>query len=329
MEDIITIIGGSGFVGTNLCKSFRNKGILFEIIDLKVSKTFPKETKIADVRDLKLLSLAITGNIIINLAAIHRDDVKDKTTYYTTNVIGAKNIITVSKQKNIKKIIFTSSVAVYGFVTSKTNEDGEISPFNEYGKTKFEAEKLFRAWNNETKNSLIIIRPTVIFGEGNRGNVFNLFNQIYNNRFIMIGNGKNKKSIAYIANVVAFIEKCLIENIDFGLFNYVDGPNINMNKFIKLIRRVIKNKENIGIRLPYWLGLVIGYIFDFISFILNKKFSISSIRVKKFCSSSEFTSEKNDLEDFVAPYSLEDGIFKTLSYEFLDNNPNKEVFFTE
>ena len=102
-----------------------------------------------------------------------------------------------------------------------------------------------------------------------------------------------------------------------------------MNKFVKLIRRVIKNKKNIGIRLPYWLGLIIGYIFDFTTFILNKNFSISSIRVKKFCSSTEFTSEKNNLENFVAPYSLEDGIVKTLQYEFLDYNPNKEVFFTE
>ena len=59
-------------------------------------------------------------------------------------------------------------------------------------------------WQSKSGNSLIIVRPTVIFGEGNRGNVFNLFNQIASGKFVMVGKGENKKSMAYIGNVVAF-----------------------------------------------------------------------------------------------------------------------------
>ena len=109
---------------------------------------------------------------------------------------GAENVALVCEEKNIDKIVFTSTVAVYGFAAPGTDETGEINPFNEYGRTKFEAEEKLRAWHERGENSLIIVRPTVIFGEGNRGNVFNLLNQIASGQFLMVGRGENKKSMA-------------------------------------------------------------------------------------------------------------------------------------
>ena len=55
MAEKITVIGGSGFVGTNLCKQFASKQQDFEIIDLKVSNQFPEKYKIGDVRDIDTL----------------------------------------------------------------------------------------------------------------------------------------------------------------------------------------------------------------------------------------------------------------------------------
>ena len=103
---------------------------------------------------------------------------------------------TVCSEKGINKIVFTSTVAVYGFAKPGTDESGVINPFNEYGQQNLKLKKNLVAifWNN----SLIIVRPTVIFGEGNRGNVFNLLNQIYSGQFLMVGNGRNKKSMAYV-----------------------------------------------------------------------------------------------------------------------------------
>ena len=174
----------------------------------------------------------------------------------------------------IKKLIFTSSVAVYGLNKDNPNENHKVDPFNHYGKSKFEAEKIIRDWfNNDPKNkSVTIIRPTVIFGENNRGNIYNLLKQISRGRFIMIGKGKNKKSMAYVGNVSSFIN-CIINNRDsgFNVYNYSDKPDFTMNEIVFLIRANLGIK-NFNFFVPYPVGLLAGYFFDFMSFIFRKKF---------------------------------------------------------
>ena len=325
----ITVIGGSGFVGTNLCRKLALTQQDFEIIDLKMSNQFPEKCKIADVRDADTLHRTITGDVVVNLAAVHRDDIQDKSEYKRTNVTGAANIAMVCQEKGIDKIIFTSTVAVYGFAKPGTDESGTINPFNEYGRTKFEAEEKLRAWQSNSNNSLIIIRPTVIFGEGNRGNVYNLFNQISSGKFVMVGTGQNKKSMAYIGNVVSFLEVCISTDKKYGLYNYVDGPDLTMNDLVSHVRETLTGKRGIGPSLPYWIGLLLGFAADGLAKIMNKKLPVSAIRIRKFASTTQFTTSKTELDGFQAPFELEQGIRKTLESEFISVDPNREIFYTE
>ena len=329
MAKKVTVIGGSGFVGTNLCRQFALKRQDFEIIDLKMSNQFPEKCKIADVRDAETLRRTITGDIVVNVAAVHRDDVRDKSEYQRTNVDGAENIAIVCEEKGIDKIVFTSTVAVYGFAEPGTDESGVINPFNEYGRTKFDAEEKLRSWQKQGENSLIIVRPTVIFGEGNRGNVFNLLNQIASGKFLMVGNGKNKKSMAYIGNIVAFLETCLATEQKYGLYNYTDTPDLTMNELFSQVRVTLKGKGGVGLRLPYWLGIILGYTADLVAKISGKNMPVSSIRVKKFASSTEFKSAKASLDNFQAPFLLSHGVERTLQNEFISPEPNREIFYTE
>ena len=325
----VTVIGGSGFIGTHLCELFSKSSIDFEIVDLRMSNRFPEKCKIGDVCDLKSLMKVVTGDVIVNLAAVHTDDIKDYSKYYLTNVEGAKNVALCCSNKKIKKIVFTSSVAVYGFAPPGTSEDGAINPFNHYGKTKFLAEEKLRCWQKKKDNSLIIVRPTVIFGEGNRGNVYNLFNQISSRRFLMIGKGQNIKSMAYVGNVAAFLTKCIFVQKDFALFNYVDAPEIDMNTLVREVRKKLKNIDHVGLRIPYWLGIIIGYMADIFAKITNKKLPISTIRVKKFCATTQFSSSRSDFGDYQQPFNLYEGINRTLISDFLDKTAIKEVFYTE
>lgn len=325
----ITIIGGAGFIGTNLCRLLTENQCDFEIIDLKESRQFPEKCKIGDIRKIESLRELITGDVVVHLAAVHRDDVRDLSEYERTNVTGTQNIATVCSEKGIKKIVFTSSVAVYGFAAPGTDEGGEIRPFNEYGRTKFEAEEVLRKWRDLDDNSLIVVRPTVVFGEGNRGNVYNLLYQIASGRFVMIGNGKNKKSMAYVGNIVSFLHACVNSEKNAALYNYIDTPDLTMNELVSLVRDKLKGKKGVGTRLPYWLGLILGYIADFAAKILRRNLPISSIRVKKFASSTEFQSAKHTLDGFEPPYELKEGIQRTLTSEFLTPDPGREIFYSE
>ena len=326
----ITVIGGSGFVGTNLCRQLASKQQDFEIIDLKMSNQFPEKCKIGDVRDVDTLRQTVSGDVVVNLAAVHRDNVRDKSEYQHTNVDGAENVALVCKEKGINKIVFTSTVAVYGFAEPGTDESGTINPFNEYGRTKFDAEEKLRAWQTRGQdNALIIVRPTVIFGEGNRGNVYNLINQIASGKFVMVGKGENKKSMAYIGNIVAFIEDCVKIEKKYHVYNYVDTPDLTMNELVSQVRNTLSGKNSVGLRLPRWLGMFLGYVADAVSRVSGLNLPISSIRVKKFTASTEFKSAKKDLDNFVPPYKLSEGLHRTLESEFVSPNPEREIFFTE
>jgi Nucleoside-diphosphate-sugar epimerases len=204
----IILIGGSGFVGTRLIDNLLHvAGMEILNIDKKNSEKYPALTRIADVQDSEaIVQHSKGGDVVILLAAEHRDDISPSSYYYDVNVGGMRNTLKAMEINGIKRIVFTSSVAIYGLNKQNPNEFTASDPFNHYGKSKWLAEEVLREWyRNHPDWNVNVLRPTVIFGEGNRGNVYNLLKQIASGRFMMIGNGNNKKSMSYIGNIVAFI----------------------------------------------------------------------------------------------------------------------------
>jgi nucleoside-diphosphate-sugar epimerase len=325
----ITLIGGSGFIGTRLTKLLLSAGHSVKIADKNKSHKYPHLHIYADVREPETLEKVLTSSdVVINLAAEHRDDVTPKSLYDDVNVTGAENVCNVCIKLGIKKIIFTSSVAVYGFTPVGTDETGKINYFNDYGRTKWLAEEKYRQWlSSNSENSLTIIRPTVIFGEKNRGNVYNLLKQIASGKFFMVGKGKNVKSMAYVENVAAFIEYNLNNSPGEHLFNYIDKPDFDMNTLITDVNKIL-GKTTKMFHWPYRLGYFVGLCFDVLAFILHKKLSISSVRVKKFCSNTMFESANIKKTNFKAPLTLEEGLKNTIKYEFIDKTDD-QVFYTE
>ncbi len=331
MGKSVAIIGGSGFIGTRLTRRLLNEGYHVKIIDKVRSETYPHLWIEGDVRDKRgLIYLLWECEIVYNLAAEHKDNVKPISLYYEVNVKGAEAVCSAAEETGIKKIIFTSTAAVYGFTKKKTDESAGLNPFNEYGRTKRDAEKVYQTWQSASADrSLTVIRPTVVFGEGNRGNVYNLFNQIVNGCFIMIGSGKNIKSMVYVENVVALLEYAMTFGNGYYIFNAVDTPDFDTNSLISLVKKEIgQNKCNL--RVPYFIGYVGGMVLDLVTRITNREFRVSAIRVKKFCSDTRFTSFLIGNTGFVPPYTIEEGIKRTIRYEFLDMcKGNKAIFYTE
>lgn len=320
----ILILGGSGFVGTRLVELLLSAGHQVVIGDIVESKTYPDLWKSCDVcHDDDLRSLMPGVDCVVNLAAAHRDDVRPLSLYTLTNVEGAEHVCKIASEVGVHHILFTSSVAIYGFPKYPYGEDGPRNPFNEYGRTKLLAEGVYERWQqSDERNRLCVIRPTVIFGERNRGNVYNLFRQLASGKFLMVGTGRNCKSMAYVGNIVAFI-KWNIENnrSSYDVYNYVDKPDLNMNNLVERFEESLGSKLP-PLRLPYWLGLCGGYCFDVLAFVLRKQFPISSIRVKKFCAQTVFSAEKMLHSGFQAPYSLAEALDRTISFEFKQSESN-------
>lgn len=328
MKNKILIIGGSGFVGSFLIKELQDK--IVENLDKNSSPFFDNITINCDIRNLNKIKISKDVKCVVLLAAEHRDDVSPTSLYYDVNVQGTKNVLKVMDKVGVKNIIFTSSVAIYGLNKINPHESHSEDPFNHYGKSKWQAEEVIKKWyHNDTKNkSVTIIRPTVIFGERNRGNVYKLLKQISSGKFIMIGKGQNKKSMAYVGNVVAFIKDRINEEVSgYHIYNYVDKPDYNMHELVSIVEK--KMKLNIPkIKIPYWLGMLGGFCFDIFSIITTKKFTLSSVRVKKFCATTQFEANKVH-SIFNSPYSLDQGLNQTLDHEFINKQQDDILFYTE
>ncbi|HKO11516.1 MAG TPA: NAD-dependent epimerase/dehydratase family protein [Acidobacteriaceae bacterium] len=316
-EGSVVLVGGAGFIGTRLAALLRNASVPFRIADIRESSTFSDLWTPCDVRNLDSVRCAIRGaNTIINLAAEHRDDVRPLSRYREVNVDAAQHICTAARECGIEKIIFTSSVAVYGFQPEPVDENGPFAPFNEYGKTKLAAEQLYCAWAAENPlRSLVIIRPTVVFGEGNRGNVYNLLHQIASGKFLMVGPGTNVKSMAYVGNVAAFLAHTLSLGPGMRTINYVDNPDMSTRELVEHVRRCVGNPGQLR-RVPKSLAMMAGHVFDMAARISGRRFPISAIRVRKFCETTQFRAEHIEETGFTRPYSLADGLARTIDFEF-------------
>ncbi|MDB2434696.1 NAD(P)-dependent oxidoreductase [Luminiphilus sp.] len=326
---MIGILGGSGFLGSTLIRQLTAEAQAvhcFDIIPthLDVPYTYFDVTSCDPSEDFK------GARCIINLAAAHRDDIRPVSRYYDVNVKGAQLVCDAAADAGIAQIVFVSSVAVYGFAPPETDENGDFNYFNEYGRTKLAAETIYREWQQEdpSKRRLIIVRPTVIFGEGNRGNVYNLVRQIASKKFVMFGNGQNFKSMAYVENVASFIRTARHQGPGIHIYNYVDTPDLTMNELVRMTRRTLFGRDNVGPRLPAFLGLVIGKVGDFFTLVSGKSLPVSSIRVKKFMTTTQFSSRAHET-GFKPPYSLAEGLERTLRYEFLEDNSGNRTFETE
>jgi nucleoside-diphosphate-sugar epimerase len=314
----ILVTGGSGFIGTNLVLDLLRSGHTVSIYDKVKSDKYPDLCVIADVRDRERLTEALRGtDAIYHLAAEHRDDVRPVSLYYDVNVGGAENLVYAAKKNRINRMIFTSTVALYGLNAGTPDEESPKKPFNDYSESKHQAEAVFNEWvKGDDSRSLVIVRPVVIFGERNRGNVYELLSQIASGKFIMVGKGKNKKSMGYVLNLSSFLIKVLELGPGQHIYNYADKPDLTVQELVSIANKALGKTPAIQWKMPYPLGLAAGYFFDLLARAMGRTYPISSIRIKKFVADTRVSSEKLKETGFVAPYSLAEGLERMIASDF-------------
>ncbi|MBC7947272.1 MAG: NAD-dependent epimerase/dehydratase family protein [Chitinophagaceae bacterium] len=315
----VLVTGGSGFIGSRLVEELLKSGHNVRILDKAMSSRYPDICQIGNVCDPEAVDRAVKDvDLVYHLAAEHRDDVRPISLYYEVNVDGSKTVAEACASNGVKQIVFTSSVAIYGLNAGTPTEATPPNPFNDYGRSKFQAEEVLHKWYSaDTSRQLTIVRPTVVFGEGNRGNVFNLVKQITSGHFVMVGNGNNRKSMAYVGNVAAFLNFAgPSEQSGIRVYNYVDKPDLSMNELVGKVRGFMGKSPDSFLRIPYGIGMAGGACFDMISALTGRNFPISRVRVKKFCADTTISVDALKATGFTPPFTLGKGMEMFLDNEF-------------
>ncbi len=316
---MICIIGGSGFIGTRFAHRLSGSGKAFSILDIVDSPQFADHRRYADVTSLPSLLAAIPSGTtaIVNLAAQHADNVRPIRLYDEVNVLGAENVCKAAEQIGVRTVVFTSSVAVYGHAPPDTDESGKIAYANDYGRTKWLAENVYRTWHaaSPTIRRLAIVRPTVVFGEGNRANVYSLFKQVSTPRYFMIGTGENVKSLAYVENVSAFLEHLVDGEPGIFLSNYVDKPDLSVAQIIHSARSALGLPIEPAFRIGRRTGAAVGAFADLVGLVSGRSLPIGRLRVQKFCATTQYSTRMATF-GFHPPVDLIDAIGRTVAAEF-------------
>lgn len=144
----------------------------------------------------------------------------------------------------------------------------------------------------------------------------------------MIGHGENRKFMAYVENIAAFIEYSLNFKPGVHVYNFIDKPDFTMNSLVGIVNRILGRSEKIRFRLPFAVGYTIGKGFDLVAAVTGKRFTISSIRVKKFCANSVYNTNI-DKTGFVPPIPLEQALEQTVRHEFIEKHDLDPLYFSE
>ena len=317
----VALIGGSGFVGQHVAHRLFARGISFTNLD-RVAPTAPGPAadhwQMADLSDLATLRDGIADSTdVMLLAAEWRDDVSPVSRYFAVNVDGTRNVLSAMQTHGIHRVIFTSSVSVYGPTSLPVDEAHPPSPINPYGQSKLEAEAVLRQWAAANQGSMLtIVRPTVIFGPGNRGNVWNLISQMAQGPFVMIGDGHNRKSMAYVENVADFLIHCLQMPQGQHLFNYADGPDYSMNELVALVDSRLGKPSRPNLRIPRSLALLAAHVGEVLARMFGRSPRITRERVFKFCANTQYAAHAAHQSGYRPRVALDRALSLTIDAEF-------------
>lgn len=243
----VVVTGGSGFIGSHLLELLISRGVENVVSIDKVAPDHVVEGvdyRLADVLNLEALSLKSSVDTIFHLAAVHTTPGHDPWEYYNTNVSGAIQVARFASQRNVKSIIFTSSISVYGPSENPKDEYTIPSPNSDYGRSKLMAERILEDWRDGApERKLVVTRPAVVFGPREGGNFTRLAGLLRKGWFFYPGRRDTIKSCIYVTDLLdwmlyaeqlqkkytlfngAYLERWTTEEI-VDLFRQVAFPNI-------------------------------------------------------------------------------------------------------
>jgi nucleoside-diphosphate-sugar epimerase len=287
----IFLTGASGFVGTAIQKYFPHKYKFYNY-----------------VRNSKIL---INEDVVLHFAGKAHDLINflEPNIYFEVNTELSKKVYDAFLDSKAKVFIILSSVkAIADFVQNELTEEELPHPITDYGKSKLLAEQYIIKKPFPKDKRVYILRPCMIHGPGNKGNLNLLYKFVKNGIPWLLGSFDNKRSFCSIDNL-CFIINELIENdkIQSGVYNVADDESISTNELIGLIAESQRKNVNI-LKIPRFI------IISLLKFGDLFKLPLNSERLNKLTENYIVSNKKIKLAiKKPLPISTKEGLMKTLN----------------
>lgn len=292
----VIITGHSGFVGTNLSYYLDNQNVNISNVSLRNDEWKSKIDQDSDA--------------IIHLAGKAHDtsDVSNPDEYYKVNRDLTIELFNEFLVSDIKKFFYFSSVkAAADTVVDILTEDVEPNPITHYGKSKIEAENYIINQKLPEGKKVYIIRPCMIHGPGNKGNLNLLYKLVEKGIPWPLAAFENKRSFLSIDNLNFLINQMLNKNIPSGIYNFADDKSISTNELISTINIALGKKAKLWKISKDLIDGIAGFG-DKLHLPLNTE------RLKKLTESYVVSNQKikSALGIEKLPVSAEEGLIKTI-----------------
>ena len=288
----ILITGITGFVGSNILKSLRNN---HELLGLDI-----KSKKVDNlIKSYSWIELDVIPNVdtIIHLAGKAHDtrNTSDAQSYFDINTGLTQKIFDKFLESDSKKFIFFSSVKAASdkVIGDLLTEDIIPSPVGPYGESKIKAEQYILKKIDDNQDKMIgkrvyILRPCMIHGPGNKGNLNLLYKVVSKGIPWPLGSFNNKRSFTSIDNLSFIIEKIINMDIESGIYHIGDDDPMSTNQLIGLISESVGKKSHIW-NIPKWLINLFAITGDILHLPLNtfrlqkltENYVVSNAKIKR------------------------------------------------
>ncbi|MGD0798073.1 MAG: NAD(P)-dependent oxidoreductase [Acidobacteriaceae bacterium] len=320
----VVVFGGTGFIGTHLAQHLMacNLAETIYLVDLNQPRDHPytqilqsglksgKAIFVAhDVRKpIPSGLLPDRTDVVFNLAAIHREPGHLPGEYFETNLLGSENVCAWASNVGCETLVFTSSISPYGPTEGKKTERSLPVPETPYGSSKLAAEKIHLIWQSAREGrKLLILRPGVVFGPGEEGNVTRLVRSLVRGYFVYLGNRNIVKAAGYVKELCQVAMFGLDNLQDSGsslLLNFTIDPPPTMEQMVEAILNVI-GKDRRPISVPRNLLLGLSYPLLAVERTFRVKMPINPVRVRKLLRPNNVWPEKLKTLGYRYSYTLQ------------------------
>ena len=315
------IFGGSGFIGSHFSQYLLDHGLFDKVISadllpLDVNRTTSgyrchvESGKIdhvhCDVREAIDLEIDHVG-LIADFAAVHREPGHADHEYFETNLLGAENVCQWAREIDCARMIFTSSIAPYGPTEEEKDETSLPVPITAYGASKLAAEKIHEIWQAEDRENrrLVIVRPGVVFGAGEGGNVTRLIKATLNRYFFYLGNRNTRKSGIYVKELCNAM--CWVLDAKAGLqpvvFNMSMNPGPTIEEYVREVCAVAAVRRFVP-SVPYHLLYPASFVIDSVARLAGISQPISPVRIRKLVKSNNILPRYLEREGYRYRYTF-------------------------